>query len=131
MSNERRREYLCMFNVPDLDSLLYAIRLIFEYRCEEFDANIVESMFGKIILDKGGNVLLPDGHTRHHSFSNARNYQNWVNKMLELLSVDKIYYKNITQKVTRLSYEGLRREYDTLPKEILDKIDELSTRGII
>ena len=126
MNDEWKREYLCMFAMSDLDNLLYAIRLIYEYNCEEFDADIVSAKFGKVILDRNGNVFLPDIYTRNVSMKNARKWQEWVDTMLRRLNVNKEYYKDVTRQISRLTYEGLKREYNGIPQSLMDEVERLN-----
>jgi hypothetical protein len=60
----------------------------------EFDADIISTRFGEVILDRNGSVFLPDIYTRHTSMKNARKWQEWVDTMLRRLNVNKEYYKD-------------------------------------
>jgi hypothetical protein len=124
--DELRRECLHMFEASDLDNLLYAIRLIYEYNCEEFDADIVSTRFGEVILDKNGNVFLPDSYTRHVSMKNAKKWQEWVDAMLRRLNISRGYYKDVTSRIERLTYEGLKREYNGMPQSVMDEVEDLN-----
>jgi hypothetical protein len=106
-----------------LDDLLYTVRLIYEYNCEKFDAELVQLRFGELILGKDGCVFLPDGYTRSESMRNAYSWQKWVDKMLYMLTTNKRYYKEFTKDVTRLNYDGLKREYENISKDTMDIIN--------
>jgi hypothetical protein len=112
-----------------LDEILHAIRVIYEYNCEKFDAELVQSRFGELILGKDGCVFLPDGYTRSESMRNTNAWQKWVDKMLYMVTTNKRYYIEFTKDVARLTYDGLKREYENIPKDMMDIINGLD--GVI
>lgn len=109
----------------NINYLLNAIRIIYEYNCEQFDAELVQSRFGELILGKDGCMFLPDGYTRSVSMENARKWIRWVDKVLYRLQINKQYYRDVTKDIERLGYDDLRREYENIPKEMIDEIEKL------
>lgn len=118
-------EYLSLPMFDENEELLYYIALNYEYRCEMFDRNIVLSN-GYELKMRGDRVFLPSGKLTRISGVYAREERKFVLELLEKLRVPYVRYKSYISKVDRLTYDGLVREYEHIPKEIFDKIEELT-----
>ena len=119
-----KSQYMSEFRVDENEDLLYYIALIYEYRCEMFDRNMLLSR-GYDLKFIGDRVYLPTSELIRFGNSNARVEKEWVNHTLRKLGKRHDDYKKHISKVNRLTYDGLTREYKNIPKEIFKRIEGL------
>lgn len=118
-----KSQYMSL-QINENDDLLYYIALIYEYKCEMFDRNMLIT-HGYNLKFIGDRVYLPTSELIRLGNSNARIEKEWVNRMLRKLGKSHNDYKRYISEVNRLTYNGLIMEYESIPKEIFDRIEEL------